>query len=78
MISAMHEAAELFRALADPTRLAVFESVVRREMSVSELTDRFDVSQPAIRSTSQLCELVVWFRSAGKGGTSITGQIRLA
>jgi len=48
MISAMHEAAELFRALADPTRLAVFESVVRREMSVSELTDRFDVSQPAI------------------------------
>jgi len=44
----MHEAAELFRALADPTRLAVFECVARREMTVSELTDRFDVSQPAI------------------------------
>ncbi len=44
----MHEAAELFRALADPTRLAVFESVARREMTVSELTARFEVSQPAI------------------------------
>ncbi len=48
MISAMLEAAELFRALADPTRLAVFECVARREMTVSELTNRFDVSQPAI------------------------------
>jgi DNA-binding transcriptional ArsR family regulator len=48
MLFAMHEAAELFRVLADPTRLAVFESVARREMTVSELTSRFDVSQPAI------------------------------
>jgi DNA-binding transcriptional ArsR family regulator len=48
MMAAMHQTAELFRALADPTRLAVFESVARREMTVSELTDRFDVSQPAI------------------------------
>jgi DNA-binding transcriptional ArsR family regulator len=48
MIFAMHEAAKLFRALGDPTRLAVFESVARREMTVSELTSRFDVSQPAI------------------------------
>ena len=44
----MHEAAEIFRALADPTRLAVFESVAAREQSVSELTRRFEVSQPAI------------------------------
>jgi DNA-binding transcriptional ArsR family regulator len=44
----MRAASELFRLLADPTRLAVFESVARREMTVSELTDRFDVSQPAI------------------------------
>lgn len=42
------ETAKLFRALADPTRLAVFETVARREMTVSELTSRFDVSQPAI------------------------------
>ncbi|MGH9616254.1 MAG: ArsR/SmtB family transcription factor [Acidobacteriaceae bacterium] len=44
----MVEATELFRALADPTRLAVFESVARREMTVSELTNQFEVSQPAI------------------------------
>jgi|SRR5579863_6527193 DNA-binding transcriptional ArsR family regulator len=48
MIVIMHEAAKFFRALGDPTRLAVFECVARREMTVSELTDRFDVSQPAI------------------------------
>jgi DNA-binding transcriptional ArsR family regulator len=44
----MHQASELFRALADPTRLAVFETIAKQEMSVSQLTARFDVSQPAI------------------------------
>jgi DNA-binding transcriptional ArsR family regulator len=44
----MPETVEVFRALADPTRLAVFESVARREMTVSELTERFAVTQPAI------------------------------
>jgi DNA-binding transcriptional ArsR family regulator len=48
MIVAMPHAVDLFRALADPTRLAVFECVARREMTVSDLTKRFDVSQPAI------------------------------
>jgi DNA-binding transcriptional ArsR family regulator len=42
------QAATLFRALSDPTRLAVFECVARKEMTVTELTGRFDVSQPAI------------------------------
>ncbi len=39
---------EIFRALADPTRRAVFEKVAQREMSVSELTAGFPISQPAI------------------------------
>jgi len=39
---------EIFRALADPTRRAIFERLARREMSVSELKAGFDVSQPAI------------------------------
>ena len=40
---------EIFRALADPTRRAVFERLSQqREMSVSELTAGFHVSQPAI------------------------------
>jgi DNA-binding transcriptional ArsR family regulator len=39
---------QILRALADPTRRAVFEQLVQREMSVSELTAGFSVSQPAI------------------------------
>ena len=38
----------LFRALADPTRRAVFERLMGREMTVSDLTTGFSVSQPAI------------------------------
>ena len=38
----------IFRALADPTRRAVFERLTLGEAAVKELTARFDVSQPAI------------------------------
>jgi DNA-binding transcriptional ArsR family regulator len=38
----------LFRALGDPTRLAIFELLARQEHSVSELVDKFEVTQPAI------------------------------
>jgi DNA-binding transcriptional ArsR family regulator len=39
---------DVFRALADPTRRALLERLVRKEMSVSELTADFPISQPAI------------------------------
>ena len=39
---------EIFRALGDPTRRAVYERLIAHEETVSELTARFDVSQPAI------------------------------
>lgn len=39
---------EIFRALADPTRRAVFERLAAGEKSVVALTRDFDVSQPAI------------------------------
>jgi DNA-binding transcriptional ArsR family regulator len=39
---------EVFRALGDPTRRAVFEQLARGETTVSALVARFDVSQPAI------------------------------
>lgn len=40
---------ELFRALADPTRRAIFEHlVVDGEQTVRALTDRAGVSQPAV------------------------------
>ena len=40
--------ADLFRALADPTRRAVFERLATGELTVSELKAGFEVSQPAI------------------------------
>ena len=40
--------AEIFRALADPTRRAVFERLATAEMSVSELRNGLTVSQPAV------------------------------
>ena len=44
----MDRRGEIFRALADPTRRAVFERLSRGEAAVKDLTARFDVSQPAI------------------------------
>jgi DNA-binding transcriptional ArsR family regulator len=38
----------VFRALADPTRRAIFESLTHGEAAVKDLTARFDVSQPAV------------------------------
>jgi DNA-binding transcriptional ArsR family regulator len=53
----------VFRALADPTRRAVFERLSKQEMSVSELKSGFVVSQPAIsqhltalKSAGLVCE----------------------
>jgi DNA-binding transcriptional ArsR family regulator len=39
---------EILRALADPTRRAVFERLASGEMSVGALKRNFDISQPAI------------------------------
>lgn len=39
---------DIFRALADPTRRSVFERLTTAEMTVSDLTRNFTVSQPAI------------------------------
>lgn len=44
----MDPATETFRALADPTRRAVFERLHGAELSVSALKAGFAVSQPAI------------------------------
>jgi DNA-binding transcriptional ArsR family regulator len=40
----------IFKALADPSRRAIFESLARGsgEAAVKDLTARFDISQPAI------------------------------
>ena len=38
----------VFRALADPSRRAIFERLTRGEAPVKQLTARFDISQPAV------------------------------
>ncbi|MGH8139526.1 MAG: ArsR/SmtB family transcription factor [Steroidobacteraceae bacterium] len=40
--------AATFRALADPTRRAMFERLAHDEQSVSQLTAGFSISQPAV------------------------------
>ena len=49
---------DLFKALADPTRRAVFERLCRDEMSVSELKAGFPISQhlAALRGVGLVCE----------------------
>ena len=39
---------EVFRALGDPTRRAVYERLTAGERSVSELRDGLPISQPAV------------------------------
>jgi DNA-binding transcriptional ArsR family regulator len=39
---------KMFQALADPSRRAIFKSLLGGEAAVKELTARFDISQPAV------------------------------
>ena len=39
---------KIFQALADPSRRAIFQSLTRGEVTVKDLTARFDISQPAV------------------------------
>jgi DNA-binding transcriptional ArsR family regulator len=38
----------VFSALSDPTRVRILDLLARRERSVGELVDHFDLSQPAV------------------------------
>jgi DNA-binding transcriptional ArsR family regulator len=39
---------KIFQALADPSRRAIFKSLMRGEAAVKDLTARFDISKPAV------------------------------
>ena len=39
---------KVFKALADPSRRAIFASLAGGEVAVKDLTARFDISQPAV------------------------------
>ena len=48
MLSLMQPQDAVFRALADPSRRAIFERLTFGEAAVKDLTARFDISQPAV------------------------------
>ena len=68
----------VFKALADPSRRAIFERLTERELGVKELTADFDISQPAVSqhlATLSQAALVVarkqgrrtFYRASGEG-----------
>jgi DNA-binding transcriptional ArsR family regulator len=44
----MRQQSAIFRALGDPSRLAIFESLARKAAPVKDLTSQFKISQPAV------------------------------
>lgn len=48
MPSAVAVQDRIFKALADTSRRAIFESLTHGEAAVKDLTARFDISQPAV------------------------------
>lgn len=67
----MRRESALFRALADPSRLALFEQLCRGEAAVGALTARFEISQPAV--SQHLAAL----RSAGLVSVRRDGRLML-
>jgi DNA-binding transcriptional ArsR family regulator len=65
----VHREDSVFRALADPSRRAIFERLTRGEAAVKDLTARFHISQPAI--SQHLAEL----RNAGLVSARRDGRI---
>ncbi|WIY23844.1 ArsR/SmtB family transcription factor [Parasedimentitalea psychrophila] len=38
-----------FRALSDPTRRDILRLLARQDMTIAEVTDRFDITRPAVK-----------------------------
>jgi DNA-binding transcriptional ArsR family regulator len=54
----MEHLTQTFAALADPTRLGIVVHLARREATVSELVNKFDLTQPTITSHLKVLESV--------------------
>jgi DNA-binding transcriptional ArsR family regulator len=54
----MEHLTQTFAALADPTRRGIVVHLARREATVSELVDKFDLTQPTITSHLKVLESV--------------------
>lgn len=58
---------QVFAALADPTRLAVFERLVSGPASVSDLSQPFDMAQPSFLKHLRVLEHAGVVRSEKRG-----------
>jgi DNA-binding transcriptional ArsR family regulator len=54
----MEHLTQTFAALSDPTRLGIVVHLARREATVSELVEKFDLTQPTITSHLKVLESV--------------------
>ena len=45
-----------FRALADPTRRAILKQLCRKELTISEVVDKFDLTRTAVRKHLTILE----------------------
>lgn len=57
----------VFQALADPSRLAIFESLARGEAPVKELTARLSITQPAVSQHLRKLEAAGLVRARREG-----------
>ena len=60
---------QTFAALADPTRRGIIARLAEGEATVSELVDRFDLTQPTISSHIRVLETAGLISRSRKGQT---------
>lgn len=60
---------QMFSALGDPVRCQIVLRLTTGEATVTEVTDWFDVSQPAISRHLKILETSGWIERARKGKT---------
>ena len=63
----------VFRALADPTRRAIFELLTLEELPVHALTERAGVSQPAVSKRLPILEQAGLVRDRHEGRQTQSG-----
>jgi len=62
----MHDQA-IFRAIADPTRRQVISLLAKRDMTVSDVASRFDMSRPAVAKHLGILQAADLIRTERKG-----------
>ena len=63
----MHDSTGIFRALADPSRRAIYEHLARGELPVKEVTAHFPISQPAVSQHLRRSAMPGSWRNGGMG-----------